>query len=231
MKCEDRSHEQTERQQRCARSKAWNLARNIKLQSYTATFYSPAEKWVLPVASTKEPEEREFAVDSRVSMHTVSKRETLTLPSWRPWWHREVRRRWWRPTARCKPEKKPRCTSKNWTCSWRWCFMKKLSQFFRLGSSARIMDTLATGPAVKNTSHQKWQKNWLQFFTLCAIRSPWFIDEFLYNAHTDFLIIFITGFCIWYKQIHRKSSTRKKWKYEWGATEKTDRVDQQKPKT
>ena len=27
MKCEDRSHEETERQQRCARSKAWNLAK------------------------------------------------------------------------------------------------------------------------------------------------------------------------------------------------------------
>ena len=41
-----------------------------------ATFYAPVEEWVLPVASTKEPEEREF-VDSGASMHTVSK-------SWRP---------------------------------------------------------------------------------------------------------------------------------------------------
>ena len=29
MKFEDRSHEETERQQRCARSKAWNLAKKI----------------------------------------------------------------------------------------------------------------------------------------------------------------------------------------------------------
>ena len=29
-----------------------------------ATFYSPAEEWALPVAQTKEPEEREFVVDS-----------------------------------------------------------------------------------------------------------------------------------------------------------------------
>ena len=29
MKFEDRSHEETERQQRCARSKAWNLAKNM----------------------------------------------------------------------------------------------------------------------------------------------------------------------------------------------------------
>ena len=36
-------------------------------------FYSPAEEWVLPAASTKEPEEREFVVDSGASMHMVSK--------------------------------------------------------------------------------------------------------------------------------------------------------------
>ena len=28
------------------------------------TFYSPTEEWVLPAESTKEPEEREFVVDS-----------------------------------------------------------------------------------------------------------------------------------------------------------------------
>ena len=39
----------------------------------------------------------------------------------------------------------------------------------------------------------------------------------LYNADTYF-IVFITGFRIWCQQIHRKSSTKKKWKYEWGAT-------------
>ena len=58
--------------------------------------------------------------------------ETLTLLSWRPWGHRGVRRRWWRPTARCKQEKKrqkQRCTSKNWTYSWRLCFLKKLPKF------------------------------------------------------------------------------------------------------
>ena len=39
------------------------------------TFQSPAEKWVLPVASTKEPEENEFVVDSGAIMHMVSKRD------------------------------------------------------------------------------------------------------------------------------------------------------------
>ena len=76
MKFEDRSHEETERQ-RCARSKAWNLAQNLyKLKERDkAAFYFPAEEWVLPAASTKEPEEREFVVDSGGSMHMVSKKD------------------------------------------------------------------------------------------------------------------------------------------------------------
>ena len=40
-----------------------------------ATFHSPAEEWVLPAASTKEPEERKFGVGSGASMHMVSKRD------------------------------------------------------------------------------------------------------------------------------------------------------------
>ena len=77
MNFEDWSHEETERQQRCDRSKAWNLAKNIfKLKEKDkATFYSPVEEWVLPAASTKRPEEREFAVDSGASMHMVSKKD------------------------------------------------------------------------------------------------------------------------------------------------------------
>ena len=78
MQLEDRSHEETERQQRCARSKAWNLAKNrykLKEERPRVTFYSPAEEWVLLAASTKEPEEREFVVDFGASMHMVSKKD------------------------------------------------------------------------------------------------------------------------------------------------------------
>ena len=65
----------TERQQRCSRSKDWNLANNIfKLKEKDkAAFYFPAEEWVLPATSTKEPEEREFVVDSGAGMQKVSK--------------------------------------------------------------------------------------------------------------------------------------------------------------
>ena len=49
LKFEDQSHEEeTERQQRCARSEAWNLAKNIHKvkEKDKTTFHSPAEEWV-----------------------------------------------------------------------------------------------------------------------------------------------------------------------------------------
>ena len=55
-------------------------------------FYSPAEEWVLPTASTEEPEERKFVVDSGASMHMVSKRD-LNFAELETMRHREVRRR------------------------------------------------------------------------------------------------------------------------------------------
>ena len=57
--------------------KAWDLAKNIcKLKANDkATFFSPA-KWVLPSASARGPEEREFfVVDSGASMHMVSEKD------------------------------------------------------------------------------------------------------------------------------------------------------------
>ena len=71
------SHEETERQERCARSRAWNLAKNrhkLKENDKT-TFDSPAEEWVLLAASTKETEKREFVVASGACVHMVNKRD------------------------------------------------------------------------------------------------------------------------------------------------------------
>ena len=55
VKFEERSNEETERQQRCARSKAWTLPKIYTLkENDKATFYSPAVEWVLPAASIKK---------------------------------------------------------------------------------------------------------------------------------------------------------------------------------
>ena len=53
------------------------FAKNIyKLkENDKASLYFPAEEWVLLAASTKEPEEREFVVDSGASVHMVSKKD------------------------------------------------------------------------------------------------------------------------------------------------------------
>ena len=77
MKFEDRSPEETAKQERRARGKAWNLARNIyKLKERDkTTFRSPTDKWIMPASSTIKPEEREFVVDSRASMHMISKND------------------------------------------------------------------------------------------------------------------------------------------------------------
>ena len=75
-KFEDRSREETEWQELGAREAAWKLAKNVlKLKEHErSTFFSPSEDRCLP-ASTLEPEEQEFVVDSRASMHMISKKD------------------------------------------------------------------------------------------------------------------------------------------------------------
>ena len=76
-KFEDRSQEEMEWQERCARDAAWRLAKNIlKLkEKHKTPFFSPSENWCLPAPSTLKPEEREFVVDSGASMHMISKKD------------------------------------------------------------------------------------------------------------------------------------------------------------
>ena len=68
-KFEDRSQEET------AREAAWKLPKSVlKFKEHQrAAFFSPSENWCLP-ASTLKPEEREFVVDSRVSIRMISKK-------------------------------------------------------------------------------------------------------------------------------------------------------------
>ena len=75
-KFEDRSLEETEWQEQGAREAAWKLAKSVlKLKEHQrAAFFSPSENRCLP-ASTLKPEEREFVVDSRASMHMISKKD------------------------------------------------------------------------------------------------------------------------------------------------------------
>ena len=62
VKFEDRSQEEIERQERCARGDAWRPAKNNNKFKETdkTTFFSPTEEWRVPALSTIKPEEREF---------------------------------------------------------------------------------------------------------------------------------------------------------------------------
>ena len=75
-KFEDRSQEETEWQEQCAREAAWKVAKNIlKLKEKDkTTFFSPSENRCLPAPNLK-PEKREFVVDSGASMHMISKKD------------------------------------------------------------------------------------------------------------------------------------------------------------
>ena len=193
VKFEDRSHEENERQQRCARSKAWNLAKNIyKLKEKDqVTFYSTAEEWVLPAASTKEPEERKFVVDSGACLWSA------TLPSWTPW---ETSRSPTTVMTAGEVQTREEAT----------VYVKELDLFVTVMLLEETPALFSLGKLCEDhgyTYHwtsgrkphltKKGKRIWLQYIKLCAIRSPWFIYEVLYIIHTCFSIIFITGLCIW----------------------------------
>ena len=67
---------ETEWQELGAREAAWKLAKSVlKLKEHErATFFSPSENRCL-LASSLEPEEREFVVDSGASMHMISRKD------------------------------------------------------------------------------------------------------------------------------------------------------------
>ena len=141
----------------------------------------PRKEWVPPVASTTEPEERKFVVDSGASMHMVSKRdlnpaELETMRTSRSRMTVMTGR-----TARCKQEKKRQKMSNNWTYLSMLCFLKKLAQFFPW----RVCED--HGYTYRWTSGQKphlitnGMRIILQFFQLCTICGSWFISKFFLN--------------------------------------------------
>ena len=79
MKFEDRSHEETDRQQRCARSKAWNLAKKTYTSSKKKTrLHStfPRRNGYSRLRQQKSRRKGSFCIRSAS--------EILTLASWRP---------------------------------------------------------------------------------------------------------------------------------------------------
>ena len=198
MKFEDRSPEETARQERCARGDASELAKKIyKLKKEgKATFYSPSDLWILPAASTIYPEEREFVEDSRASMHMVSKKdfnkaelETVRISK--------------SPTvvmtANDEVLAKEEATEnvRELDLFLKVMLLEKYTrQFFQLENFAKNL-----GTCYRWTSGQKphliknGKKNHCDTSHLCTIRCPWFVNEFLYFVSIYFSYIFIAGNC------------------------------------
>ena len=114
-KFEDRSQEETEWQERCAREAAWRLAKSIlkRKEKNKAAFFSPSENRCLPASSLK-PEEREIVVDSGASMHMISKKDLNSAEM-------DTLTKWCSPTivitANGEVQTHEEATSKNWTYS------------------------------------------------------------------------------------------------------------------
>ena len=54
-----------------------------KQRADKTTLYSPIEAEVMPAPTSTRPEEREFTVDSRASMHMMSKKESSSEEIWK----------------------------------------------------------------------------------------------------------------------------------------------------
>ena len=135
-----------------ARGKVWNLARNIhKLKEKDkTTFYSPAEEWIMPAASTIKPEEREFVVESRASMHTVSKKDLDSAEL-------ETMRISKNPTTVMTANGEVQ-TREEATVYVKELDFEGTAAVLSLGKLCEVMGFLTTGPLVKNHISPKMAK-------------------------------------------------------------------------
>ena len=150
----------------------------------------------------KEPEEREFEVDSGASMHMVSKRdfnsaelETVKISN--------------SPTtmmtANGEVQSREEAT----------VYVKELDVFVKVRGSWVF---LPLDQRSKTTTHQKRQENWLQYIKQCATRCPWFIDEWVPPRQPPRLLQHLCrrirhlhrrDSVFWRQQVHGKSRNRK----------------------
>ena len=119
-----------------------------------------------------------------------------------------------------RTNKKRRYTSNSWTYWSQLSFFEKLPQCFHWRNSAKNMSVPVIGKAVRILISSKMARELIAIYP--TMYHLWFpglaASSFSTAPSTYFSIIFITGFRIWCQQIHRNSSTRKKWKYEWRAS-------------
>ena len=74
-KFEERTLDETLKQERCTRKAAWNLVEDVYKLKKRSHNLLLAEAWVVSAPSSTNPEERQFVIDSGASMHTLSKKD------------------------------------------------------------------------------------------------------------------------------------------------------------
>ena len=150
--------------------------------------------WVLPSASARQPEEREFVVDSGASMHMVSEQdlnsaELETMSTSRS------------PTTVMTAKREVRTNKEATICVKQLDLLRQSYASSRNSRSACSEETLRwTWVCVslekwsESATHQEWQENWLQYIQLCTIcGSRNLIEFFLNHAFICLVTIFITG--------------------------------------
>ena len=196
MKFEDRSHEEL------------------------AAFYFPAEEWVLPAESTKEPEERQFVVDSGASVHMVSKKDLQSAEL-------ETMRTSKNPTtvmtANGEVQTKEEATVyvKQLDLFVTVMLLEKHQQFFHSGNSVGIMGIPTTGSAFRNYISSEMAREFIAIYrTMCHL---WFLvyQRVLLQLHLHLLLHHLHHRIQYLMSTNtQKSSPRNKWKYEWRASER-----------
>ena len=167
-KFEDRSQEETERQELNARDAAWKMARCImKLkEKHKTTFFSPSENWCPPSPSTIKPEKKRICCGLWcVDVHDQQKGLEF----------------------RCIGNR----TTKNWIYFWQWKSSRICQQFYRWESFAMKTETHVSGQTVKNhisskmvfeysvirkTSYQWWFLVYRRVLPqICFLQHPWHV--------------------------------------------------------
>ena len=123
----------------------------------------PRRRGYSPAASTKEPEEREFVVDSGASMLTVSE-EDLNSAELETMRTSRCPTTVMTPNGEVQTREEATVCVKNWTCSSKLCFLKKLPQFFPWGNSVGIMGIHTTGSVVKNLISSEMAKELIAIY-------------------------------------------------------------------
>ena len=213
MKCEDRSQEETGRQERCARGGAWRLPKNFsKLKEKdNVTFFSPSDEWSYP--QSKRRKESLWWTPEQACMWSAGK--TLTLPSWIPWKSLE------------NPTTVVTANGYVQTKKEAEVYVRELDKFVTVMLLEDTPAVLSLGKLCEDhgynyhrTSRQKpqlirkWQKARMQHGELRTDRCPWSIDKLFKRIFCYIFCIFIAGS----RNSHWASRINKKWEYGWWST-------------